>query len=62
MIFYLRNLAPVEVPVPPPLNLMVIAADPTPAWLAVGGLLAVSALLLAYTALSARTAEISYGE
>ena len=51
-----------EVPVPPPLNLMVIAADPTPAWLAVGGLLAVSALLLAYTALSARTAEISYGE
>jgi ABC-type transport system involved in multi-copper enzyme maturation permease subunit len=62
VIFYLRNLAPVEVPVPPPLNLMVVAADPTPAWLAVGGLLAVSALLLAYTALSARTAEISYGE
>jgi ABC-type transport system involved in multi-copper enzyme maturation permease subunit len=62
VIFYLRNLAPVEVPVPPPLNLMVVAADPTPAWLAVGGLLAVSALLLGYTAISARTAEISYGE
>ena len=62
VIFYLRNLAPVEVPVPPPLNLMVIAADPSPAWLAIGGLLAVSALLLAYTAISARTAEIAYGE
>jgi ABC-type transport system involved in multi-copper enzyme maturation permease subunit len=62
VIFYLRNLAPVEVPVPPPFNVMVIAADPSPAWLAIGGLLAVSALLLGYTALSARTAEISYGE
>ena len=31
-------------------------------WLAIGGLLAVPALLLVYTALSARTAEISYGE
>ena len=60
IIFYLRNLAPVEVPVPPPLNVMVVAADPTPAWLAIGGLLAVSALLLMYTALSARTSEISY--
>ena len=62
VIFYLRNLAPVEVPIPPPLNVMVIAADPSPAWLAIGGLLAVSALLLVYTAVSARTAEISYGE
>ncbi len=62
VIFYLRNLAPVEVPVPPPLNVMVISTDPSPAWLAIGGLLAVSALLLVYTALSARTAEISYGE
>jgi hypothetical protein len=35
---------------------MVVAADPAPAWLAV------SALLLGYTAVSARTAEISYGE
>jgi ABC-type transport system involved in multi-copper enzyme maturation permease subunit len=62
IIFYLRNLAPVEVPVPPPLYLMVVAADPCPAWLAIGGLLAVSALLLMYTALSARTAEISYSD
>jgi hypothetical protein len=37
-------------------DLMVVAADPAPAWLAV------SALLLGYTAVSARTAEISYGE
>ena len=33
VIFYLRSLCPVEVPVPPPFSLMVIDADPTPAWL-----------------------------
>jgi len=62
VIFYLKSLCPVEVPVPPPLNLMVIDADPAPLWLAVPGLLAVALLLLAYTAISARHAEISYGE
>ena len=35
VIFYLRSLCPVEVPVPPPFSVMVIDADPTPAWLAV---------------------------
>ena len=54
VIFYLRSLCPVEVPVPPPFSVMVIDADPTPAWLAVPGLLALSLILLAYTALSAR--------
>ena len=62
VIFYLRNLCPVEVPLPPPLNAMVIDADPTPAWLAVFGLLALSAMVLAYSAYSARQTEISYGE
>jgi len=62
VIFYLRNLCPVEVPVPPPLNVMVIDTDPTPAWLAVFGLLALSAMVLAYSAYSARHTEISYGE
>jgi ABC-type transport system involved in multi-copper enzyme maturation permease subunit len=62
VIFYLKNLCPVEVPVPPPLNAMVIEADPTPFWVAVPGLLLLSAILLAYSGLAARQTEISYGE
>ena len=62
VIFYLKNLCPVEVPVPPPFNTMVIEADPTPFWIAVPGLLAVAAILLLYSGLSARQTEISYGE
>jgi hypothetical protein len=41
---------------------MVIDAEPTPVWIAIPGLLAVALLLLAYSALSARHAEINYGE
>ena len=62
VIFYLRNLSPVEVPVPPPFNVMVIEANPTPAWLAIFGLVALSAMVLFYSAYSARQTEISYGE
>jgi len=62
VIFYLKNLCPVEVPVPPPFNVMVIDAEATPFWIAVPGLLAVALILLAYSAISARHAEISYGE
>jgi ABC-type transport system involved in multi-copper enzyme maturation permease subunit len=62
VIFYLKNLCPVEIPVPPPFNVMVIEADPTPFWVAVPGLLMVAAILLIYSAISARHAEISYGE
>jgi ABC-type transport system involved in multi-copper enzyme maturation permease subunit len=62
VIFYLRSLCPVEVPVPPPFSVMVIDADPTPMWLAVPGLLLLSMILLAYTAMSARQTEINYGE
>jgi ABC-type transport system involved in multi-copper enzyme maturation permease subunit len=60
VIFYLRNLCPVEVPAEPPFSIMVIETDPTPAWLAIPGLLTVAALLLAYAAVSARRAEINY--
>jgi hypothetical protein len=41
---------------------MVIDADATPFWIAVPGLLAVALILLAYSAVSARNSEISYGE
>ena len=62
VIFYLRSLCPVEVPAPPPFSIMVIDADPTPAWLAVPGLLTVALLVLVYAAITARQTEINYGE
>ena len=62
VIFYLKGLCPVEIPIPPPFNVMVIDADPTPFWIAVPGLLAVAAILLVYSGISARQSEISYGE
>jgi len=62
IIFYLKNLCPVEIPIPPPFNVMVIDADPPPFWIAVPGLLAVSLILLIYSGLSARQSEINYGE
>jgi ABC-type transport system involved in multi-copper enzyme maturation permease subunit len=62
VIFYLKNLCPVEIPVPPPFNVMVVEADPTPFWVAVPGLLLLTLILLAYAAISARQTEISYGE
>ena len=62
VIFYLRSLCPVEVPVPPPFSVMVIDTDPTPAWLAIPGLLAVAGIILAYSAITARQTEINYGE
>ncbi len=62
VIFYLRSLCPVEVPAPPPFSIMVIESDPTPAWIAIPGLLAVTLVILAYAAISARQTEINYGE
>jgi hypothetical protein len=62
VIHYLKALCPVEVPVPPPLNVMVVDTDATPTWIAIFGLLAVTLLLLGYSALTARDGEISYGE
>jgi ABC-type transport system involved in multi-copper enzyme maturation permease subunit len=62
VIFYLKSLSPVQLSVPPPLSVLVTDTDPAPAWLAVPGLLIVATLVLAYAAVSARRAEISYGE
>jgi ABC-type transport system involved in multi-copper enzyme maturation permease subunit len=62
VIFYLKNLCPVEIPIPPPFNVMVIDADPTPFWIAVPGLLAVALILLVYAGISARQTEITYSE
>ena len=62
VIFYLKNLCPVEIPIPPPFNVIVVEADPSPFWIAVPGLLMVAGILLVYSAISARQTEISYGE
>jgi hypothetical protein len=60
VIFYLKSLCPVDVPVTGNLAIMAINADPTPPWVAIPGLLGVAALVLAYAAVSSRRAEISY--
>ena len=62
VVSYLKGLCPVEVPLPPPLNVIVVDIDPTPIWIAVPGLLAVAALLVVYTAIMARRGEINYSE
>ncbi len=62
VIFYLKSMLPVEIPVSGPFAVMAIEADPIPAWITIPGVLAVAGLLLAYTAVSARSAEISYGD
>ncbi len=63
VIFYLKSLCPVPVnDVPPPLAVLVTETDPAAPWVAVPGLLVVAMLILAYTAWSARRAEIGYSE
>jgi len=63
VIFYLKSLCPVsDIPAEGPLAFLVTATNPTPAWLAIPGLLLVSALLLTYAAAKARKLEVSYSE
>jgi ABC-type transport system involved in multi-copper enzyme maturation permease subunit len=63
VIFYLKSLCPVgEIPTDGPLAFLATMTEPTPAWLAIPGLLIVSALVLAYAATKARKLEVSYSE
>ena len=62
IIFYLKSLCPVPVNVKGPLAVLVVDAEPTPAWLAVPGLLVVSLLLLALAARQARNLQVTYSE
>jgi hypothetical protein len=64
IIFYVKGLCPVSLPagVPTPLALLAVDADPISGRYAVPGLLLVAIAILAYAALSARRAEISYSE
>lgn len=64
VIYYLKSLCPVEAPigrdVPPPLALLALNVNPSPAWIAIPGLFAVTVLLVWVAARRARRMEISY--
>jgi hypothetical protein len=61
IIFYLLPLCPVEVPTDGISALFTVIAEPVPIYVAIPGLLIVSALLLCYAARKIRSVEISYG-
>jgi hypothetical protein len=58
VIHYLQALQPV----PPPEGMLALLADPPDPWLAVPGIVAMSAVFLVLSALRLRRAEIVYGE
>jgi ABC-type transport system involved in multi-copper enzyme maturation permease subunit len=60
VIFYLKSLLPVDVPMRGPFAMIAVAADPVPAWVGIPGVLLVSAAILGYCAWRSRTLEISY--
>jgi len=62
IIFYLKSLCPAADNFEGPAALLVTTTDPTPAWLAIPGLLVVSTLVLAYAAVRSRKLEVSYSE
>lgn len=62
VIFYLKSLAPVQVPPRGPLALIAVVGEPVPAWLAIPGLLLVSFFVLFYAATRARQMEVNYTE
>jgi ABC-type transport system involved in multi-copper enzyme maturation permease subunit len=57
VIHYLRSLSPVSMPEGP----FAIVAEPTPAWIAIPGLLAMTAVVLVIAAVRIRRMEIRYG-
>lgn len=60
VMFYLRQLCPVSVPPEGTLALFTVIVEPVPAWIAVPGLLCLSALVLVVACLRIRKMEISY--
>lgn len=62
VIFYLKSLCPVDVPEKGPMALIAVAADPIPPYVAVPGLVLLSALLVAIAARKARGLEVNYVE
>jgi ABC-2 family transporter protein len=58
--FYLKPLFPMELPASGILRLFTVVAEPTPAWLAVSGLLAFTAAVVGFACWRIRTIEVSY--
>ncbi len=61
VIFYLESLCPVKLPFTGPGALFAITADPTPAYLAVPGLIALTLVVLVLASFRIRRMEVSYG-
>ncbi len=65
VIFYLQSLCPVvaspDKDMSPFLKLLLSSAEPAAPWVAIGGLLAVTAMVLAVAGLRSRRLEINYG-
>jgi ABC-type transport system involved in multi-copper enzyme maturation permease subunit len=61
VVFYLRSLLPLDAPVRGPFAMLVVGAEPMPAWASIGGLLALTAAAVGLACVRARTMEISYG-
>ena len=57
---YLRHLMPISVPGQGIFALLTVQTEPVPAWVAVAGLLVLTALVLAYSCLRIRRLEIRY--
>jgi len=62
VIFYLKSLCPLDVPLSGPMALIAVNADPTPAWLAIPGLMLVSAAILFVASRQVRKMEVMYSE
>jgi len=62
VIFYLKSLCPLDVPLDGPMALFAVNADPTPAWLAIPGLMIVSAAILFVASRQVRKMEVMYSE
>lgn len=62
VIFYLKSLCPVDVPLPGGLSLLALEADPAPAWLAIPGLVLVSGMILYLASRRAKRFQIAYTE
>jgi len=62
VIFFLKGMCPVEVPLAGPSALFGLVADPTPAWLAIPGLLLLAVAGMVFAALYVRKLEINYSE
>jgi ABC-type transport system involved in multi-copper enzyme maturation permease subunit len=58
--FYLKPLFPVEIPIEGISGLFTVAAEPTPAWLAIMGLLLFTVAVVAFACWRVRRLEISY--